>query len=242
MQIITTAVIKGGTGKTTTAAALAQAAKEDGRRVLCVDLDPQANFTFVLAADQNAPGSYQLLNGAPAADLIQTTPQGLDVIPASPDLAAERTTPNSARRLADALEPLKGKYSFVFIDTPPTFGELTFNALRASTGLIIPLETDANSLQGLYNVVDIAKQMQAHNKDLKILGTVLTRYDRRSNLNKYLKGVIEEQGKEAGAPLLGTIRAGIALREAQALQKSLYEYAPKSNPAKDYLQLYKAIK
>lgn len=242
MQIITTAVIKGGTGKTTTAAALAQAAKEDGRRVLCVDLDPQANFTFVLAADQNAPGSYQLLNGAPAADLIQTTPQGLDVIPASPDLAAERTTPNSARRLADALEPLKGKYSFVFIDTPPTFGELTFNALRASTGLIIPLETDANSLQGLYNVVDIAKQMQTHNKDLKILGTVLTRYDRRSNLNKYLKGVIEEQGKEAGAPLLGTIRAGIALREAQALQKSLYEYAPKSNPAKDYLQLYKAIK
>lgn len=242
MQIITTAVIKGGTGKTTTAAALAQAAKEDGRRVLCVDLDPQANFTFVLAADQNAPGSYQLLNGAPAADLIQTTPQGLDVIPASPDLATERTTPNSARRLADALEPLKGKYSFVFIDTPPTFGELTFNALRASTGLIIPLETDANSLQGLYNVVDIAKQMQAHNKDLKILGTVLTRYDRRSNLNKYLKGVIEEQGKEAGAPLLGTIRAGIALREAQALQKSLYEYAPKSNPAKDYLQLYKAIK
>lgn len=242
MQIITTAVIKGGTGKTTTAAALAQAAKEDGRRVLCVDLDPQANFTFVLAADQNAPGSYQLLNGAPAADLIQTTPQGLDVIPASPDLATERTTPNSARRLADALEPLKGKYSFVFIDTPPTFGELTFNALRASTGLIIPLETDANSLQGLYNVVDIAKQMQTHNKDLKILGTVLTRYDRRSNLNKYLKRAIEEKGKEAGAPLLGTIRAGIALREAQALQKSLYEYAPKSNPAKDYLQLYKAIK
>ena len=242
MQIITTAVIKGGTGKTTTAAALAQAAKEDGRRVLCVDLDPQANFSYILAADQNAPGSYQMLHGAPAAELIQTTPQGLDVIPASPDLAAERTTPNSARRLADALEPLKGKYSFVFIDTPPTFGELTFNALRASTGLIIPLETDANSLQGLYNVVDIAKQMQAHNKDLKILGTVLTRYDRRSNLNKYLKGVIEEQGKEAGAPLLGTIRAGIALREAQALQKSLYEYAPKSNPAKDYLQLYKAIK
>lgn len=242
MQIITAAVIKGGTGKTTTAAALAQAAAAEGQRVLCVDLDPQANFSYILAADPNAPGSYQLLHGAPAAELIQTTPQGLDVIPASPDLATERTTPNSARRLADALEPVKNNYDFIFIDTAPTFGELTFNALRASTGLLIPLETDTNSLQGLYNVVDIARQMQGHNDALQILGTVLTRYDGRSNLNKYLKATIEENGQEAGAPLLGTIRAGVAIREAQALQRNLYEYAPKSNPARDYMELYNAIK
>lgn len=242
MQIITTAVQKGGTGKTTTAAALAQAAAFEGQRVLCVDLDPQANYTFVLSANQNAPGSFQLLNGAPAADLIQKTPQGLDVIPASPDLAAIKTTPNSARRLADALEPIKQGYDFIFIDTPPTMGELTFNALRASTGLLIPLETDTNSLQGLYNVVDVARQMQRHTAALQILGTVLTRYDKRSNLNKYLKETIEEKGQEAGAPLLGTIRAGVAIREAQALQRSLYEYAPKSNPARDYMELYKAIK
>lgn len=242
MQIITTAVIKGGTGKTTTAAALAQAAAADGQRVLCVDLDPQANLSYILAADQNAPGSYQMLHGAPAAELIQTTPQGLDVIPASPDLATEQTKPNSARRLADALEPVKHEYDFIFIDTAPTFGELTFNALRASTGLIIPLETDTNSLQGLYNVVDIARQMQGHNDALQILGTVLTRYDKRSNLNKHLKAAIEENGREAGAPLLGTIRAGVAIREAQALQRNLYEYAPKSNPARDYMAIYKAIK
>lgn len=242
MQIITTAVIKGGTGKTTTAAALAQAAAADGQRVLCVDLDPQANLSYILAADQNAPGSYQMLHGAPAAELIQTTPQGLDVIPASPDLATEQTKPNSARRLADALEPVKNEYDFIFIDTAPTFGELTFNALRASTGLIIPLETDTNSLQGLYNVVDIARQMQGHNSALQILGTILTRYDKRSNLNKHLKAVIEENGREAGAPLLGAIRAGVAIREAQALQRNLYEYAPKSNPARDYMAIYKAIK
>lgn len=242
MQIITTAVAKGGTGKTSTGAALAQAAAADGQRVLCVDLDPQANFSYILAADPNAPGSYQMLHGAPAAELIQTTPQGLDVIPASPDLATEQTKPNSARRLADALEPVKNEYDFIFIDTAPTFGELTFNALRASTGLIIPLETDTNSLQGLYNVVDIARQMQGHNDALQILGTVLTRYDKRSNLNKHLKAVIEENGREAGAPLLGTIRAGVAIREAQALQRNLYEYAPKSNPARDYMDLYNAIK
>ena len=119
---------------------------------------------------------------------------------------------------------------------------MTFNALRASTGLLIPLETDTNSLQGLYNVVDIARQMQGHNDALQILGTVLTRYDGRSNLNKYLKATIEENGQEAGAPLLGTIRAGVAIREAQALQRNLYEYAPKSNPARDYMELYNAIK
>lgn len=242
MQIITTATNKGGTGKTTTAAALAQAAAADGKKVLAVDLDPQGNLSFVLAADANRPGSFHLLNGAPVLDVIQRTPQGLDVIAASPDLIAEKTKPNSAERLAKALEPLKGKYSYVFVDTPPTLGELTFNALRASTGLIVPLEADTNSLQGLYMVLDLARQMKAHNPKLKVLGTVLTRYDNRPNLNKYLKGVIEEQGKEAGAPLLGTIRPGVAIKEAQALQRSLFEYAPKSNPAADYEALYKTIR
>ena len=89
MQIITAAVIKGGTGKTTTAAALAQAAVQAGKKVLAVDLDPQANLSFFIGADQNAPGSYQLLHGTDAAQLIQTTDQGIDAIAASPDLATE---------------------------------------------------------------------------------------------------------------------------------------------------------
>lgn len=240
MQIITTAVIKGGTGKTTTAAALAQAAQADKKKVLCVDLDPQANLTSFIGADQG--GGYALLHGAEPAEVIQHTEQGIDIIAASADLATEKTKPGSAKRLQKALEQIKKNYDFIFIDTPPQMGELTFNALQASTGLIIPLETDNSSLQGLYQITDIAKQMQATNKALKILGIVITRQDPRPKLNRYLQDLIAEAGEEIGAPLLAGIRAGIAIREAQALQKSLYEYAAKSKPAADYKKLYMQIK
>ena len=240
-RIITTAVIKGGTGKTTTAAALAQAAADAGKKVLAIDLDPQANLSFFIGADQNAPGSYDLLHGADPAQLVQQTRQGIDAITASPDLATERTRPASAKRLQEALEPVKGRYDLVFIDTPPTMGELTFNALQASTGLIIPLETDNSSLQGLYQIADIAHQMQRSNPELRIFGVVLTRYDSRPRLNRYLRDVIAERGEEIGAPFLMGIRPGIAIREAQAMQRSLYDYAPRSKPAQDYKQLLRIV-
>lgn len=241
MKIITAAVIKGGTGKTTTAAALAQAAHRDGKRVLAVDLDPQANFSFSIGADQNKAGAYQMFNGEPLRDMIQTTKQGIDCVAASPNLATIKTTPGSAKRLSKALATVADAYDIVLIDTPPQMGELTFNALQAATGLIVPLETDNNSLQGLYQILDIAAQVQQTNPQMKILGTVITRYDPRPNINKYLMGVISQIGKEAGAPLLATIRTGVAVREAQAMQEDLYSYARHSKPATDYMKLYKMI-
>ena len=128
MQIITAAVIKGGTGKTSTCTALAQAAVNAGKRVLAIDLDPQANLTNTIGADPNSPGSYALLNGAPAAQLIQTTAQGIYTIAASADLATVKTTPASAKRLQKALEPLQGQFDLVVIDVPPMLGELLYNA------------------------------------------------------------------------------------------------------------------
>lgn len=242
MQILTTAVIKGGTGKTTTAAALAQAAAAAGKKVLAIDLDPQANFTFFIGADQNTPGSYQLLHGAEPGQLIQQTAQGITAIAASPDLATERTTPASAKRLQQAIEPLKGEFDLIIIDTPPQMGELTFNALQAATGLIIPLETDNSSLQGLYQITDIAHQMQRSNPALSIIGVILTRYDNRPKLNRYLRDVIADKGQEIGAPFLMGIRPGIAIREAQAMQQSIFDYAARSKPAQDYKTLYEMIR
>lgn len=241
MQILTMAVIKGGTGKTTTAAALAQAGARDGKRVLVIDLDPQGNLSFIIGADMSKGGSLDVLHGENPADYVQKTAQGVFILPASPDLSQEKTSTASARRLQNALEPIKKKYDLIIIDTPPQMGELTFNALQASTGLIIPLETDNSSLQGLYQITDIAHEMKASNPKLKIKGTVLTRYDARPKLNRYLQEVIADKGKEAGAPFLMGIRPGIAVREAQALQVSLFEYAPKSKPALDYMALYKMI-
>ena len=240
-RVIATAVIKGGTGKTTTAAALAQAAAAAGQKVLAIDLDPQSNLSFFLAADQNLPGTYQLLHGTPAADLVQHSPQGLDVISASPDLATEKTTPASAKRLQRAIEPLKKDYDWILVDTPPVMGELLFNALQAATGLLIPLEADSNSLEGFYQIVEIARQMQHSNPGLQILGAILTRFDARPKINRALQEAIATAGAEMEAPLLGAIRPGTAIKEAQALQANLFDHAPKSNPAQDYKKIFELI-
>ena len=242
MQIVTTAIIKGGTGKSTTAAALAQAAVKNKKKVLCIDTDPQGNLSSFIGADQTRPGCYELLNGSDPEELIQKSEQGIDIIAASPDLATVKTSSGSAKRLQQALLPIKERYSFIFIDCPPQMGELTFNALQTSTRLIIPLEADNSSLQGLYQVSDIAKQIKKSNPALSFIGIILTRYDPRPRINQTFADIIKKTGAEIGADFLGTIRAGIAVREAQALQESLYTYAPRSKPAADYLALYNKIK
>lgn len=241
-RIITTAIIKGGSGKTTTAAALAQAAAAANKKVLAIDLDPQANLSAFLGADPSAPGSLELLHGAEAAELIQQTAQGIDILTGGSDLSAEVTKAASAMRLREAIEPIKKRYDYIFIDTPPAIGELTFNALVAANGLIVPIEPDTSNLQGLFQIVELAQQFQQKaNPDLKIIGTILTRFDGRPKINRYIQQVIAEKGEEIGAPLLTSIRPGIAIREAQALQQSLYDYAPKSNPAQDYKALFEML-
>ncbi len=242
MQIITTAIIKGGAGKSTTAAALAQAAAINKKRVLCIDLDPQANLSAFIGADPNQAGSYQLITGSEPAQLIQETEQGIKAITGSPDLATITTSPGSAARLQRAIDPIIRKFDFIFIDTPPQMGELTYNALQACTGLIIPLETDESSLQGLYQITDIAEHIkQNSNPGLSIIGTVITRYNAQTKFDRYIRDIIAEKGQEVGAPLLQEIRKGIAIKEAHGFRQSLFEYAPRSKPAADYMELYNKI-
>ena len=240
MDIFTVAIQKGGTGKTTTAAAITQAAVYRGSKVLAIDLDPQGNLSFTLAADTGKPGSYDLLQGAAAADLIQHKP-GFDVIPASWNLSTVTSGRGSARRLQTALAPIKKDYDLMVIDTPPTAGELQYNALQAATGLIIPLQADIYNLQSLYQMTDTARQIQDSNPDLQIIGFVLTQYDGRSTIARQMKETITEQAAALGVPYLGAIRAAVAVKEAAALQQSLFEYAPKSKPAADYLEIFDNI-
>ena len=228
---------KGGTGKSTTAAALAQAAAHRGRRVLAVDLDPQGNLSFFLAADVNRPGAFEVLDGHPAAEAIQATAGGLDVIPASWNLQTISSGRGSARRLKAALEPIAGGYDLIIIDTPPTAGELQYNALMAATDLIIPLQADIVGLQGLYQMIDTAQQIRQSNPALTFTGYVLTRSGGRSTLARQMAAAIEAQAQQMGLPFLMAIREAVAIREAQTLQRSLYEYAPRSKPAADYLEL-----
>ena len=240
MKILTVAIQKGGTGKTTTAAALVQAAAYKGRRVLAIDLDPQGNLSFTLAADTSKAGSYDLLQGAAAAGLIQHK-KGFDIIPASWNLATITSGRGSARRLQKALEAVKRDYDVIVIDTPPTAGELQYNALQAATGLIIPLEADIYNLQSLYQITDTARQIQQTNPELKITGFILTQYNQRSTLARQMQETITSRAAGMGVPFIGAVRAAVAVKEAAALQQSLFEYAPKSKPAADYMAIYETI-
>ena len=239
MQIITVAVQKGGTGKTVTAASLAQAAQYRNRKVLAIDLDPQGNLSYTLAADMARPNSYDLLTGSrPAAECIQSALELIHVIPASWNLSTITSKRGSARRLQAAITPIKDDYDLIVIDTPPTAGELQYNALQAATGLIIPLQADIYNLQSLYQISDTARQIQASNPALQILGFILTQYDPRSTISRQMQATITQQAAAMGIPYLGATRAAVAVKEAAALQQSLFKYAPKSKPAADYLAIF----
>ena len=243
-MILTIANQKGGTAKTTTAAAIAQGAAHRGRKVLVIDLDPQGNLTLFAGANAQHAGAFELMAGsAPACDCIQHTAAGnLDVIAASWNLSTISSSTGSAYRLHNALRPLQnvGLYDLIVIDTPPTAGELQYNALIASTRLLIPLKPDTGSLQGLYQIADTAARIQQTNNALQIAGYLLTCCG-RSTLHRQLAAQIEEAASARGIPYCGSIRQGVAVQEAQTLQRSLYDYAPNSKPAQDYLTVLDAL-
>lgn len=232
-MILAIAVNKGGTGKTSTAACIAQAAAFEGIPTLAIDLDRQANLTFALNAKAEAGrNSFNLLTGSPAESQIQGTSQNIDVIAASPDLSTITTGRGSARRLQQALEPIKNIYGLIVIDTP-TAAELQYNALQAADRALIPLQADTYNVQSLYQTADTIRQIQKTNPRLK-MGMIITCYDGRSNIAKAMKQTMIDTARAADVQYLGTIRRGVAIQEAAALQESLYKYAPKSKPAADY--------
>lgn len=237
-RIITVAIQKGGTGKTTTAAALAQAAAHRGQKVLAIDLDPQGNLGIALAGDRERSGASDFLQGAHPGEVIQTTPQGIDFIPAGRDLAALATGRGSARRLQKALDPIKGKYDVVIIDTPTKAGELQYNALQAATDVILPMQSDLYDMESFFQTVDTARAFMKSNPALKIAGIFFNKYSPRTTLDRQMKEQIEEYAGNIGVKTLGTVRQGVALREAVLVKKSIYQYAPRSNPARDFLKIY----
>lgn len=241
-MIIAVANQKGGQGKTTTAQAIATGCKG---KTLAVDLDPQGNLTFSMGGNAADVGAYDLLTGTKkAAQTIQTTAQG-DIIAASSSLALADSTftgKDRATALKDALRPIKGKYEHIVIDCPPALNILLVNALMAADVVIIPLTADIYSLQGLYQLKQSIDAAQRANKGLKIGGVLFVKHNTRTILARDLTDVITDKCRELDIPIYKTvIREGVAVREAQTQRQSIIDYAPKSNPAKDYKQLIKEI-
>lgn len=189
-RVVAVANQKGGVGKTTTAVNLATAFADRGRRVLVVDLDPQANATTGLGvAEEHRVTSYELLRGEAGLGtaIAPSAVSGLEVVPASPDLAAaEIELSMQSRReflLAQVLRGHVGGYDDVLIDCPPSLNLLTINALTASDRILVPLQCEFYALAGLAQLMGTIERVQrALNPRLTLQGVVLTMYDRRNNL------------------------------------------------------------
>ncbi|MCD7909894.1 MAG: ParA family protein [Clostridium sp.] len=236
----TVAVInqKGGVGKTTTALALGSGLAARGKKVLFVDLDPQGNLGYALAADPGRPGAMELLTGADPAGTIQAAPGGT-VAAASLALAgadAVLTATGKEYRLREGLAALAQDYDYAVIDTPPALGVLTVNALTAADGAVVPAQADVFSLQGIGQLgLTVEAVRQYCNPSLKILGIVLTRHHPRSILGRDLAEAAAEAARRLGARLFkAPIREAVAVREAKAERRDLVLGAPRSKAAEDY--------
>lgn len=240
MQKLAAVMQKGGAGKSTTCAILAQIATAEGKRVLAVDIDPQKNLSFALAAGPG-PGTFEALEGRPAAECIQRSAQGMDIMRASNDLATIQTGPGAARLLQRALEPIQSNYDLIIIDAPTTPGILQYNALQAATGLIIALEADIYGAHGIDETIQTALQIKRSNPALSFKGIILTRYDARLTFARQILQAVEEKAAAYNIPYLGRVRTTTAVREAAGLQLSLLNYAPKSTAAADYMKIYNKL-
>jgi len=247
-KIITIVNHKGGVGKTTTAINLGIGLAHSKKKVLIIDLDPQANLTQSLGIlDEQTQTIYGALKGA--YSLPTMTINGVDITPSELNLcgAEIELAGNLGREfiLRDLLneeqgriqtETIVSKYDFIIIDAPPSLGLLTTNALACSDYVIIPVQSEYLALQGLsklHGVIELVKQKL--NPGLQILGVLLTRYDSRKVLNKNIEEAL--RGTFEGRVFNTVIRENIAIAEAPAMGQDVITYAPKSNGAQDYLKL-----
>jgi len=230
---------KGGVGKTTSAINIGAGLNRLGRTVLLVDLDPQANLTQSLGIAEPEANIYGALRGSYKIKPLQIAP-GLDLIPSTLDLSgAEVELSGEAGRefiLKELLSPLLAPYSYVIIDTPPSLGLLTINALTASDEVLIPLQAQYLALRGLTKLLEVIDKIKKRlNPGLRVGGVFITQYDNRKILNRDVVATIEAHFKEE--LFTARIRDNIALAEAPTQGKDIFNYQPKSYGAEDYLAL-----
>jgi len=240
---------KGGVGKTTTAFNLSSALALIGKNTLLVDIDPQAHSTVSIVNNSAAHDKsiYDVLvdSDVKIRDIItKTQVPGLEI--AISKIAMAKLEPillgeiDGHFRLRDVIEPIKKRYEFIIIDTPPTLGLITLNALVAATHILIPIQSSYLSLEGtddlLETVIKIRKNV---NPNLQVLGVLITLHDRRTNISR---DAVERIKRVFGRKVFRTmISKSVKLEESPAYRESIFTYAPDSVGAIQYKKLAQEV-
>jgi chromosome partitioning protein len=240
---------KGGVGKTTTAFNLSSALALIGKNTLLVDIDPQAHSTVSVVNNSSKyeKSIYDVLVDSKVKIrdvIVETSVPGLEI--AISKIAMAKLEPillgeiDGHFRLRDVIEPIKKRYEFIIIDTPPTLGLITVNALVAATHILIPIQSSYLSLEGtddlLETVIKIRKNV---NPNLQVLGVLITLHDRRTNISR---DAVERIKRVFGKKVFRTmISKSVKLEESPAYRESIFTYAPESVGALQYKKLAQEV-
>ena len=246
-MIIATAMQKGGVGKTTTALALGAELAHAGRRVLLVDLDPQSNLTEGLGFDPTKLEGSSIYEAMLHPDLIDNSMLhseiGVDLLPATLELAgAEIAFAGRFGRellLRNTLAPLRRSYDFILIDSPPSLGLFTVNALTAADSIIVPMQAHVFALGAMSQLENTIGMIRQLNPQLSIGGIVITMVDKRTSVN----AMIEQEARHRYGDLVfkTTIPFSVKAVEAPAVGSPITEYAPDSPAGRAYRALAQEV-
>jgi len=241
---------KGGVGKTTTCWCLGAALNELGKKVLLVDIDPQASLSIGVGVPKvyNLKQTiYQVLMGKiDIGEIIYNLEDGIDIVPSNIDLAAAQlqlmNKYHREDRLKNALVPIKQNYDYILIDCPPALGLLTVNALSAADSVLIPLSCEYYAMVGISLLLDIIEGIREEvNPNLKILGILPTRYDKRTLHSREVLQRTRAEFERNIRVFDMVIKETVRFKETPVAKESILKYASDSEGAEAYRQLAKVI-
>ncbi len=247
-MIIVIANQKGGVGKTTTAINLSAACALQGKRVLLIDLDPQGNSSLSFIEQQIINRSaFELFTelDQPWSEFIyETKVKNLQIVPSKINLAKLEAKLvgdfDAIFRLRDRFEEIRSNYDIVFIDTPPTLGLITVNALVAASHVLIPIQSSYFALEGTDDLLETIEKVRSRpNPELDLLGVLVTLFDKRTSLSKDVEAHIRKVfGKKAFKTI---ITRSVRLEESPAHKETIFSFSPNSSGAVEYKKLSREV-